>query len=165
MITLFALLLGVVSAVLESDCIEEHRPIRHDLLTVARVLLVGVFAFSAWSLLSLSWLDLGLQLAGAPAAFASAHRFFLNKLRRPEMEPWYVSPSNRYDWLLITWATYRTTGQFVLFERTAWLATHRSRFFVLQDADYRWTIELAGRSAYVVEAVVLVTATVLGLFL
>lgn len=165
MITVFAMLLGVVSAVLESDRIEEHRPIRHNLLTAARVLLVGVFAFSAWSLLSLSWLDLGLQLAGAPAAFALVHRPFLNMLRRPMMEPWYVSPSNRYDWLLITWATYRTTGQFVLFERTAWLATHRSRFFVLQDAQYRRTIELAGSTAYRVELAVLAGTALLRVLL
>lgn len=165
MITVFAMLLGVVSAVLESDRIEEHRPIRHDLLTAARVILVGVFALSAWSLVSLSWLYLGLQLAGAPAAFALVHRPFLNMLRRPVMEPWYVSPSNRYDWLLITWATYRVTGQFVLLERTAWLATHRSRFFVLQDVDYRRTIKLAGMTAYRVECAVLAVVTCLGLFL
>ena len=154
MIPAFAALLAVISAVLESERIDAGRDIHHGLLATVRVVLVLAFAAMCWLLLSLQWVDLGLQLAMSPGVFAIIHRILLNALRRPVLPPWYVSPSNRYDWLWITLAKWRVTGQFIYRERLAWQLTHRSLFFVLQDADYHKVIESAGRTATKVELVI-----------
>ena len=147
MIPAFAALLAVISAVFESERIDAGRDIHHGMLATIRVILVLAFAAMCWLLLSLQWVDLALQLAMSPAVFAIIHRILLNALRRPVLQPWYMSPSNRYDWLWITLAKWRVTGQFIYRERLAWQLTHRSLFFVLQDKDYRKIIEYSGRMA------------------
>jgi hypothetical protein len=117
------------------------QPVRHVRQWLLRASVVTLMCV----VIGLPWLAIGLA-----GLFSAVFRYSLNRLRG--LSPWYVSPSNWYDWFWLC-VCAATLGW------SAW--GHRREFAISWSYNLLWPgwvqwSHRAGRIAYAVELVVFV---------
>ncbi len=120
-----------------------NKPVKHVQQWLLRASVVTLLCV----VVGMPWLAIGLA-----GLFSAVFRYALNRLRG--LSPWYVSPSNWYDWQFIKrtrWFTLDLVKQ----PRTQAMMYHQVAY---NDAPYYVTsIHRAGRIAYAVELLAFVT--------
>lgn len=144
----------------------------HDELVWWRIEWVGSGWIAAWMILAAvlllgldgSWrvaLSVGVPLACvAWAVFTLAHRYTLNRARGKDWR--YTAPGNRYDWMFIRhtlgWINRNNYREHVRDD-------HAMNYGSLASPDYTKAIHRAGLMAYAFEALVLVAAVTVALWI